>query len=101
MSVLFITGRLAKPRLEATLAAMAPPFPYEVLDIGVKVAALITEPILLNRLPRPVTASRVVLPGRCRADLGRLSEAFSTRFERGPDEVKDLPAFFGKRGGAA
>ena len=99
MTVMFVTGRLARPRLEAVLAAMAPTFTYEILDIGVKVAALMTEPILINRLPRPLSASRVILPGRCRADLDRLSVAFGTRFERGPDEVKDLPAFFGKRGG--
>ncbi len=99
MTVLFVTGRLARPRLEAVLAAMAPPFAYEILDIGVKVAALMTEPILLNRLPRPLAVNRVILPGRCRADLDRLSLTFGTRFERGPDEVKDLPAFFGKHGG--
>ena len=99
MTVLFLTGRLARPRLEAVLAGMAPDFPYRVLDIGVKVAALMTEPILLNRLPRPLDAARVILPGRCRADLGRLAQAFGVPFERGPDEVKDLPAHFGKRGG--
>jgi dihydropteroate synthase-like protein len=96
--LLFVTGRLAKPRLEAVLAAMKPAFAYEILDIGVKVAALMTESILLNRLPRPLPATRVILPGRCRASLERLSEAFSARFERGPDEVKDLPGYFGKRG---
>ena len=97
--LLFVTGRLARPRLEAVLARMAPEFEYEILDIGVKVAALMTEPILLNRLPRPLEASRVILPGRCRADLDRLAAAFGVRFERGPDEVKDLPAYFGKGGG--
>ncbi|HXT06777.1 MAG TPA: DUF6513 domain-containing protein [Roseiarcus sp.] len=97
--LLFVTGRLARPRLEAVLAAMAPPFAYEILDIGVKVAALMTEPILMNRLPRPLPASRVVLPGRCRADLDRLAQAFGASFERGPDEVKDLPVYFGKGGG--
>ena len=97
--LLFVTGRLAKPRLEAVLAAMAPPFAYEILDIGVKVAALMTEPILINRLPRPLPATRVVLPGRCRANLDRLAQAFGVAFERGPDEVKDLPAYFGKGGG--
>ena len=97
--LLFVTGRLARPRLEAVLAKMAPEFEYEILDIGVKVAALMTEPILLNRLPRPLAASRVILPGRCRADLDRLAAAFGVRFERGPDEVKDLPAYFGKGGG--
>ena len=33
--LLFVTGRLAKPRLEAVLSGMAPPFTYEILDIGV------------------------------------------------------------------
>ena len=97
--LLFVTGRLARPRLEAVLAAMAPSFVYEIFDIGVKVAALMTEPILMNRLPRPLPATRVVLPGRCRADLDRLAQAFGVAFERGPDEVKDLPAYFGKGGG--
>ncbi len=97
--LLFVTGRLAKPRLEAVLAAMAPAFAYEIFDIGVKVAALMTEPILMNRLPRPLDVTRVILPGRCRADLDRLAAAFGATFERGPDEVKDLPAYFGRRGG--
>jgi dihydropteroate synthase-like protein len=39
-----------------------------------------------------------VLPGRCRVDLARLTETFGVPFERGPDELKDLPAYFGKRG---
>jgi len=37
----------------------------------VKVAALMTQEIILRRLPRPVEAERVILPGRCRADLAR------------------------------
>ncbi len=98
--ILFVTGHLARGRLEAVLRAMTPaPFDWTILDIGVKVAALMTEPILLRRLPRPIDAERVILPGRCRADLDRLSNAFGARFERGPDELKDLPAYFGKSGG--
>jgi len=97
--VLFLTGRLARARLEKVLQGMAPtPFDWQVLDVGVKVAALMTEPILMGRLPRPLDADRVVLPGRCRADLDRLASAFGAPFERGPDELKDLPAYFGKRG---
>ena len=72
--LLFLTGRLARPRLETVLRNMAPtPFDWNILDVGVKVAALMTEPILMGRLPRPLDADRVMLPGRCRADLTRLS----------------------------
>ena len=71
-------------------------FDWKVLDIGVKVAALMTEDIIARRLPRPVEADKVMLPGRCRADLDRLSESFGVPFLRGPDEVKDIPAFFGR-----
>ena len=78
---------------------MAPtPFDWSIFNVGVKVAALMTEPILMRRLPRPIDADRVVVPGRCRADLARLAQAFERPFQRGPDELKDLPAFLGKAG---
>jgi len=64
----------------------------------VKVAALMTEAIILRRLPRHLSADRILLPGRCRADLERLRAEIGIPFERGPDELKDLPAYFGKRG---
>jgi dihydropteroate synthase-like protein len=95
--VLFLTGRLAQSRLEKVLKAMAPtPFDWSIFNVGVKVAALMTEPILMRRLPRPIPADRVVVPGRCRADLQRLGREFGVPFECGPDELKDLPEFFGK-----
>src|SRR5438552_1390628 len=101
LRILFLTGRLARARLEAVLREMAPtPFEWSVFDVGVKVAALMTETILMRRLPRPLDAERVIVPGRCRADLARLTEEFGPPFQRGPDELKDLPAFFGKSGEA-
>ncbi|ODA68801.1 hypothetical protein A7A08_00635 [Methyloligella halotolerans] len=75
---------------------MQPDFEYEVFDIGVKVAALMTEEIIARRLPEPVEADQVMVPGRCRADLDQLSERFGVPFVRGPDELKDLPTYFGK-----
>ena len=97
--VLFLTGHLARPRLEKVLAGLADVgFSWSIVDIGVKVAALMTEAIITRRLPRPVAAARVIVPGRCRADLARLSAEFGVPFERGPDELKDLPAYFGKGG---
>jgi dihydropteroate synthase-like protein len=99
--ILFLTGRLAQSRLEKVLQGMVPTaFDWTILNVGVKVAALMTEPILMRRLPRPLDADRVVVPGRCRADLARLAQEFGAPFQRGPDELKDLPAFFGKTGAA-
>ena len=95
-NILFLTGHLARPRLEAVLTGMQASFAWKVLDIGVKVAALMTEEIIARRLPNPVEADRVMLPGRCRADLERLSTKFGVPFVRGPDELKDIPRFFGR-----
>jgi dihydropteroate synthase-like protein len=94
----FLTGHLALPRLQKVLGGLEVPFTWSIIDVGVKVAALMTEPIIARRLPRPLEASRVIVPGRCRADLQRLSAEFGIPFERGPEELKDLPAFFGKGG---
>jgi hypothetical protein len=97
--ILFLTGHLARPRLEKVLASLSDAgFTWSIVDIGVKVAALMTEAIIARRLPRPVETARVIVPGRCRADLARLSAEFGVPFERGPDELKDLPAYFGKGG---
>jgi dihydropteroate synthase-like protein len=94
-----VTGRLARPRLERVLQGLGETeFQWSIQEAGVKIAALMTEAILLRRLPHPIAADRVVLPGRCRVDLERLSRHFEARFERGPDELKDLPKYLGRRG---
>jgi dihydropteroate synthase-like protein len=99
--LLFLTGHLAQPRLKRVLESLgSTDFEWQILDIGVKVAALMTEAIIRRRLPRPVPADRVVVPGRCRANLDRLSAEFGVPVIGGPDEVSDLPAFLG-RGGVA
>jgi hypothetical protein len=97
--ILFLTGHLARPRLEKVLTTFdGAGFEWSIFDVGVKVAALMTEAIISRRLPRPVDAQRILVPGRCRANLDRLSAEFGVPFERGPEELKDLPAYFGKRG---
>ena len=100
-SILFLTGHLARPRLEAVLEGMNAEFGWKVLDIGVKVAALMTEDIIVRRLPQPVEADKIMLPGRCRADLDRLTSRFGVPFLRGPDELKDIPIYFGRARKAA
>lgn len=99
--LLFLTGHLAYPRLERMVEGFGEAaHGWRIHNIGVKVAALMTQEIIQRRLPRPVEADRVILPGRCRADLDVLSKDFGVPFERGPEEVADLPAFLGRGGGA-
>lgn len=94
--IVLVTGHLAKARLEK-IAAELPRERYEpiVIDAGVKVAALMTEEILRRRVTLPEDAERVLLPGRCRADIDALSRHFRVPVERGPDELVDLPAHLG------
>ena len=97
--VLFLTGHLAHGRLERVLAGLGPmPFEWRVHNIGVKVAALMTGEIIRRRLPRPVEADRIIVPGRCHADVGKLSADLGMRVERGPDEITDLPRYLGAKG---
>lgn len=98
--VLFLTGRLAERRLDRVLAEMkVDDFTYEVRQIGVKVAALMTPDIIRRRLADLPAADRVVVPGRCRGDLDALSDQYGVPFQRGPDDLKDLPEFFGRKSG--
>jgi dihydropteroate synthase-like protein len=99
--LLLLTGHLAYRRLERLMRSLGEiPFDWEICNIGVKVAALMTESIIMHRLKKPVDADRIILPGRCRADLSRLASHLGVPVVRGPDELSDLPAFFG-RGGKA
>jgi len=100
-NILFLTGHLAQPRLEAVLHGMDTEFSWKVLDIGVKVAALMTEDIIVRRLPESGVADKIMLPGRCRADLERLSAHYRVPVIRGPDELKDIPTYFGRARKAA
>ena len=97
--LLFLTGRLAEPRLAETVAAMGlPNGSWRIANLGIKVAALMTENIVRNRLKEPLEADRVIVPGRSRMNLGHLAEHYGVPFERGPDEIIDLPQFFGHDG---
>jgi dihydropteroate synthase len=97
--LLFLTGRLAEPRLARTVAGLGlPEGSWRIANVGVKVAALMTEAIVRNRLKAPLDADRVIVPGRSRMNLGELKEHYGVPFERGPDEIVDLPQFFGKGG---
>lgn len=93
--IVFLTGRLAQPQLEKVLGAIDDaPFTWEVREIGLQVAALMTADMIRRRVVMPVEASRIIVPGRCRGDLEALTAHFGIPVQRGPEELKDLPRFF-------
>ncbi len=103
--IVFLTGHLALPQLGKVLAGIEDaPFTWEVREIGVQVAALMTAEMIRRRVPAPVStqadgeatrrADRVIVPGRCRGDVDALSAHFGIPVQRGPEELKDLPRFF-------
>jgi dihydropteroate synthase-like protein len=95
--IVFLTGRLAEKSLYQVLEGMQPtPFSWEVREIGLQVAGLMTADMIRRRVGAPVEANRIIVPGRCRGDLDALSQHYGVRVERGPEEVKDLPQFFGR-----
>lgn len=97
--LLFLTGHLAEPRLIETVRGLGlEEGSWRVHNVGIKVAALMTEAILKNRLKPPLDADRVILPGRVRMDLAALQTHFGVPFERGPDELVDLPQYLGHGG---
>jgi len=99
--IVFLTGRLAEPALRRVLEGMQPgqgahPFSWEVREIGLQVAGLMTADMIRRRVAAPVSADRIIVPGRCRGDLDALSAHFALPVQRGPQELKDLPRFFSR-----
>ncbi len=96
--ILFLTGHLAEARLRRVLSEMnSDAFAWEVRDIGVQVAALMTADIVRSRLGRAeIEADRILVPGFCAGDLDALSAEWGIPITRGPDDLHDIPIQFGQ-----
>lgn len=108
--IVFLTGRLAQDNLRRVIDGITDaPFTWEVREIGLQVAALMTADMIRRRVPVPVVsdappgaphgaspqrADRLIVPGRCRGDLDALTQHFGIPVVRGPEELKDLPRYF-------
>jgi dihydropteroate synthase-like protein len=102
--IVFLTGRLAEAALRKVLSGMTgspegaavadAPFTWEVREIGLQVAGLMTADMVRRRVAAPVAADRIMVPGRCRGDLEALAQHYGIPVERGPEELKDLPRHF-------
>ncbi|OYV19791.1 MAG: hypothetical protein CG439_726 [Methylococcaceae bacterium NSP1-2] len=95
--ILFLTGKLAEKQLHSILAKMQPEFTYTVHQLGLKVAGLMTTDMIARRLSDTFGADRIIVPGRCRGDIEALTEHLTIPVERGPEELKDLPQYFGQK----
>ena len=96
--ILFLTGKLAEKALHRVLESIQPtPFSYEVFNIGLNVAGLMTTDLIRRRVSDTRKATRIIVPGRCRGDMQAMTQHYGLPVERGPEELKDLPEFFGKK----
>lgn len=95
--ILFVTGRLAEFALRQVLDALAPRagFRAEVAVLPISVAALMSPRWVARHLSVPPEIDRVILPGYCGDDLSPVSEKAGLAVERGPEDLRDLPRFFG------
>jgi dihydropteroate synthase len=95
---LFVTGRLAELALRRQLDELADRagFMAEVAVLPISVAALMTPKWVARHLDIPEGIDRVILPGNCRGDLAPITDlAPSVAIERGPEDLRDLPQYFG------
>jgi len=102
-NLLFLTGKLAEKSLHKVLGEVqgnpkTPPFKYRVEQIGVSVAALMTPELISRRLKQAGDADKVIVPGLCQGDLTMLEAQYGVPVERGPEDLKDLPQYFGHVG---
>jgi hypothetical protein len=96
-SIAFLTGHLAKARLERLLIGLGKTdFAWNIVDVGVKVTALMTEDIILRRVGTSEGDASC-----CLGAFAAISNAWR-RIQRAgrarPRQVADLPAFLGRAG---
>lgn len=98
--ILFVTGKLAEPALRRVVGelAAAGKFDYSLAVLPITVAALAPTAWIATHLPPPVNVDRAIIPGMCSGDLAVLESAWpGVRVERGPNDLRDLPEYFGSK----
>src|SRR6185436_3102967 len=94
--VSFVTGSLAEPSLRRVLAGMSPPFAYDVAVMKITVAALMTTEWIGRRLTVPDGTDLVLIPGLCEGDPALVANAVGVPVEKGPKDLREIPAHFGR-----
>ena len=96
--ILFITGKLAEKGLKTVIDSIEDKkFSYEIRNLNVNVAALLTTDMIERRIGDVNNFDEIIIPGRVRGDIKSLEKQLSKTITRGPDELKDLPLLFGAK----
>ncbi len=93
--IVFVTGQLAKEALEKVLPECGDALDGTIETLRIKVAALMTTNYITTTLKLP-PCDAVCLPGLSQANAEALSKSFGVPFIKGPKDLRDLPAFFGR-----
>lgn len=93
--VLFVTGKLAAPLLEDTLAQARPSFVYDIAVMKITVAALMTPEWIARFLDPPAGTDLILLPGRIQGDVSVVEARFGIPVEKGPKDLTGIPEYFG------
>jgi len=97
-NILFITGKLAEKGLKTVIESMDDKdFTYEIRNLNVNVAALLTTDMIARRIGDVASYDEIIIPGRVRGDLDALQKKINKKIIRGPEELKDLPVIFGAK----
>ncbi|MGM0498742.1 MAG: DUF6513 domain-containing protein [Bacillota bacterium] len=104
---IFITGKLAYPSLKKSLSRLNLDFDYQILKMPITVAALMDSDFIIRNLKKAEIMNlnseqdlEIILPGRSRAEIKKIKTKIKNnkiKFIRGPEEIIDLPEFFGKK----
>lgn len=93
---LFVTGKLAAQSLASMLEKMSPDFEYELAVLPISVAALMDTHFVAKHLDSARGSDVVMIPGLCKGELALIADKVSAQVVRGPKDLKDIPAAFGK-----
>lgn len=99
---LFVTGKLAEPALRrvAEGVAIQADFDHSVAVLPITVIALATADWIARHLELAPGVTRILLPGLCQGDVAAIATCAGLPVERGPEDLLDLPEFFGAVGSA-
>ena len=93
--VLLVTGRLAEASLRRVLDEIQPDVECDVVVLGITVAALMTTEWIAPRLTVPPRTDLVLIPGLCEGDPRVIADRVGVPVDKGPKDLRELPAYFG------